>query len=245
MQQRIVVTNRKGGVGKTTLALHLAALSQSDGVRTLLVDLDPQGSATGAALGYATEPPASALAENLWSDDPADRVQPVTTAWGFDLLAASRNLSGVDALPYEDTQAAFARLPSDYGLVVFDTPPTAGALQSVPLVSARALVVPVEPDAFAVQGLSHLSALVQSVRQANPGLAVFVVANRLKRRAKRQWAVVEHLRQQLGQSLADPPLTEREIVRHSRDAGVPVWDYAPKDPAAQAWKQACHHILTA
>lgn len=227
-----VVTNRKGGVGKTTLALHLAAAGVDAGRRTLLIDLDPQGS---ASLVVADTTPA--LAESLWDDEAS--VQPTPTTWGFDVLAASPALTGADELSLNDTLTAIRRVPSGYDLVVFDTSPSFGMLQTAPLLVADLLIAPVEPDAFALRGLITLQETVNRLRPINPRLQLRLVVNRLKKRAASQMQTVEALRTALRESYVGPALAEREGVRLARDAGLPVWHYAKKQPYAQDWKQVC------
>lgn len=226
-----VVTNRKGGVGKTTLALHLAAAGHEAGRKTLLVDLDPQGSASGVLLPDGTD---SGLAETLW-DSEAD-VVPALSSWGFDVLAASPALSGAEALSLDDNLAAIRRVPAGYDLVVYDTPPYFGTLQTAPLLVADLLIAPVEPDVFALRGLSALQDVVGSVKDINPRLQFRVVVNRLKSRAGGQQALAVELEKALANRVVQPALAEREGVRKARDAGVPVWQFAKSQHYAQDWK---------
>ncbi len=232
-----VVTNRKGGVGKTTFALHLAAAGVEAGLRTLLVDLDPQGSASGVVAPGGTP----ALAESLWDD--AAQIQPAKTAWGFDVLAASSALTGAEELSLDDTLAALRRIPAGYDLLVFDTPPYLGVLQTAPLLLADVLIAPVEPDTFALQGLKTVQDVVTSLRPRNPKLQLRVVVNRLKTRAIVQMQTVAALQDALSSRFVGPALAEREGVRHARDAGKPVWKHAKNEPYARAWKQVCDTLI--
>jgi chromosome partitioning protein len=232
----LVVTNRKGGVGKTTLALHLAAAGVEAGLRTLLIDLDPQASASSVAA-----PESCGLAEALWDDESA--VQPSRSSWGFDMLAASPALSGAESLSLDDTLAVLRRIPDGYDLLVVDTPPYFGVLQTAPLLLADRLVSPVEPDLFALQGLKAMQDVVSSLRSRNPNLQLRIVANRMKRRATVQQQTVSAMQDALAERFVGPALAEREGVRHARDGGKPVWRYAPREAYAQDWLQVCQNLI--
>ncbi|ODU95484.1 MAG: hypothetical protein ABT24_12095 [Thiomonas sp. SCN 64-16] len=231
------MTNRKGGVGKTTLALHLAAAGVDAGRNTLLVDLDPQASASSVVVPDG----GAGLAENLWDDEAL--VQPTRTAWGFDVLVASPALSGAETLSLEETLAALRRFPGGYDLIVFDTPPYFGTLQTAPLLLADVLIAPVEPDVFALQGLKIMQSVVDSLRPRNPALQLRVVANRLKKRSVGQMQTVAAMQAALRSSFVGPGLAEREGVRQARDAGKPVWRFAKKEPYAQDWKRVCDTLI--
>jgi chromosome partitioning protein len=232
-----VVTNRKGGVGKTTLALHLAAAGVDAGQNTLLVDLDPQASASSIVVPEG----GAGLAESLWDDEAL--VQPTRTAWGFDVLAASPDLSGAEALSLDETVAAIRRLPGGYDLIVFDTPPYFGTLQTAPLLLADVLIAPVEPDVFALQGLKIMQSVVDSLRPRNPALQLRVVANRLKKRSVGQMQTVDAMQAALRAGFVGPGLAEREGVRRARDAGLPVWHFAKRELYARDWKQVCDALI--
>ena len=232
----LVVTNRKGGVGKTTLALHLAAAGVEAGLRTLLIDLDPQGSSSSVAA-----PDSCGLAEALWDDE--STVQPSRSTWGFDMLAASPALSGAESLSLDDTLAVLRRIPDGYDLLVVDTPPYFGVLQTAPLLLADRLVAPVEPDTFALQGLKAMQDVVTSLRSRNPKLQLRIVANRMKLRASVQQQTVSAMQDALAERFVGPALAEREGVRHARDGGKPVWRYAPRESYAQDWLKVCQNLI--
>lgn len=239
----IVIGNQKGGVGKTTLALNIAGLAVEQGKKTLLVDLDTQGSTTYAVLNEITTTDESAQAVSLWDCDQV--IKPIVSKeWKFDLLAASKNLAAVDNLSLDESIAALSRLTEYdvYDVVVFDTPPADGMRQIAPLLSAACLVIPVEPDIYAVSGLSQMLALADSVKAVNRKLVTRILINRLNKTARSQADIVLSLRESLGSELMEISLTAREFVRHARDHKTTVWQYA-KNPVAQDWLTTCEIIL--
>ena len=223
----IAVTNRKGGTGKTTLSLHLAAYAAEKELRTLMVDLDPQGSLTFAARGFDMSPaPAVAQVSMLGLTE----AEPLASLYGADLLCAS------DAVVSGETSAldALRELGQKYDVVVLDTPPTAGKMQSLGLRAAKKLVFPVEPDVFATHGLSSLYSDMKAT-----GAEMFIVVNRLRGVCAEQIATAEEIESAVGGQFAGI-LHEREAVRKARDRGVPVWRYAP---AAREWLDVCQRII--
>ncbi len=241
--KRIVVSNQKGGVGKTTLALHVAARAQELGYRTLLIDLDAQGSATLSAAPSIELLPQQ-RAEVLWDDELAAQPLNCGACWsGIHLLGASDNLAGVDALDWDISRQAMQRLPDGYDVVVFDTPPAAGPRQIVPMLDADVVVSPLEPDIYAQAGLVRLVQALHTVIEANPALDHRVVINRLQARSSAQAQAASQIAERVGYSLEGEPLRAREIVRQARDRGMPVWQFAKRDPASAAWLATCTGIL--
>jgi chromosome partitioning protein len=241
----IAVTNRKGGTGKSTVSMHIASAAVMRGHKTLLVDIDPQGSATFAARGFSTDAlKGNVFAEQLWS--PNTDIKPMETIYHFDLLCASERLTSFSE-QYTSTRALQSLRKLHYDTVVIDTPPTAGVLQSGALYAADGYVFPVEPDAFALHGLQGLYRTVKDIQhtrmQNNEKEAVLaIIVNRLRATCVDQLATVNDLRGFVGDTLVGV-LGEREIVRKARDCGMPVWEYEPKSATAALWLKVCGDTL--
>ncbi|MHB1642625.1 MAG: ParA family protein [Acidithiobacillus sp.] len=244
MTHFIAVANQKGGVGKTSIAAHLACLAHETGQHTLLVDLDQQGSATLLCTGDGGRHRTNVgTVLDLWNDS-LDTLNIQESLFGFDVLQASHELDAVD----DDLEAAVHALQKldDYGYdtIVIDCPPAPGVRQFAPLLIADRQVVPITADALGTQGL--VGVLMQNqklVLPRNAGLDLRIVVNLHKATSGTQKAVIEQLRQHLGGKLLEPVLTDREAVKHALRAGKPVWA-TTKEPFGEAWRAACEELLS-
>ena len=250
MQPKIFAfANQKGGVGKTTLAVHMAIHAHQMGYRVLLVDLDQQGSATFLMTGdgerHQTD---EGTALDLWY---SNREIPVRTSpiFGFDFLQASAALDAVD----DDLDAAILALrrletldsgQGNYHLVVIDCPPAPNVRQIAPLMVADLHVVPVTPDALGTQGLISLVQLnLNEIQPVNPKVQLKVLINRLKANSPKNHAIAKELAKQLPDWVVPQQLFEREDVRTGLRNGRPYWEVCRDAGQQDAWYQAFDSLL--
>lgn len=240
----ITVSNQKGGVGKTTIAVQLAMRAAEAGGRTLLVDLDAQGNATRALTGdphlHERE---EGTALDLWYPD--RELRPIATKIdGLDVLTAYDGFDCVDD-DLEEGIAALRRLCecAEYAYIVIDTPPAPGPRQIGPQAISDTVLAPVEPQAFSYDGLANLAKVFGIVRQANPDVTMRVVLNKLRPGVTSHTEIYDALREAVGDLMLPEVLGERELVNRAVLATRSVWGLAPKDKAAQAWRSMCNTVL--
>lgn len=172
------VVNQKGGVGKTTTAINLAACLALEGLNILLVDCDPQANAS-SGLGFLRDDARHSVYDALMGDLSADQVILPTDVPGLSLLPGSKNLTGanIELAGVEDRAIRLRRtlqpIQQAYDLVVLDCPPALDLLTLNALAAAEMLIVPMQAEYFALEGVSELISTLERVRSAfNPGLTI-------------------------------------------------------------------------
>jgi len=171
LAKTIAIANQKGGVGKTTTAINLAASLAASEFKVLLVDADPQGNST-TGLGIAKSPETPSLYHVFTREKKASEVIVPTICEGLDLLPADRSLVGIniELVNIENREAvlknALAEVASKYSYVIVDCPPALDLLTLNGLVAANSVLIPIQCEFFALEGISQLMDTIERIKEA-------------------------------------------------------------------------------
>jgi chromosome partitioning protein len=243
----IVVSNQKGGVGKTVIAVNLAEYAVEKRGRVLVVDVDGQGNTTRYLMGKRAE--YGKGSSMLYAD--GDTPSPLQVRDNLWIIPADKALIDVEALPLDVVhfpKQHLAKLARDFDLIVIDTPPVQGRRLVGALVAATSVVTPLGVDAGSFEGLEDLLGDIKAVRSRwNPQLRhLGILVNRFRSQNKKQRENLAQLRQQLGDRVLPNELEDRSPVGAAFDARHPIWKKTTGESArlaAQQMRAACETIL--
>ncbi len=249
----IAVANQKGGVGKTTTAINLAAALAEAGRKILVVDLDPQGNAS-TGLGIETAQRTSTTYDLVVDDAPLDEVIQETDVENLSIIPATVDLSSADIELISNEKRSFLlhdalrQVAMDaYGFhyILIDCPPSLNLLTVNAMVAAHSVLVPLQSEFFALEGLSQLMLTVREVRQtANPNLRLEgIVLTMYDRRNNLSQQVEQDARDNLGDLVFETVIPRNVRVSEAPSFAMPVLSYDPQSQGARAYRALADEIM--
>jgi chromosome partitioning protein len=243
------IVNQKGGVGKSTTAVNLAACIGEEGHRVLLVDLDPQGNATsGFGLSKQRD---GCIYDALLDDEPlSSLIEPVGTEHVF-VVPATIQLAGaeielVSAMNREARLRTILRpVLEDFEFVFIDCPPSLGLLTINALTAAEGLVIPIQCEYYALEGLSKLLDSVRLVRtHLNPVLEILgVVMTMFDVRTNLSKQVVEEVKDFFDDQVFDTVVPRSVRLSEAPSFGQPIIEYDPQGKGAEAYRALAKEVI--
>ena len=250
MPRVLVITNQKGGVGKTTTGINLAASLVTAGRKVLLIDLDPQGNATMGS-GIDKRALKSTVYQVLLGEAPLSAVRVRSPSGGFDVIPANRELAGAEVemvdLAQRETRlkSALDEIKNQYDFILIDCPPALNLLTVNGLCAANAVMIPMQCEYYALEGLSDLVQTIKKVRLSlNPALEIEgLLRTMYDPRNMLAQQVSEQLQQHFGDKVYRTVIPRNIRLAEAPSHGLPALNFDRQSKGALAYLALAGEML--
>lgn len=250
LAKKIAIINQKGGVGKTTTSINLGTYLAKGGKRVLLLDLDPQGNST-TGLGYEKDQIQGCVYNVLIDGVSVHRVKKETASQGLHLAPASINLAAaeVELVPQlareHKLKTALEEAMAEYDYVLIDCPPSLGLLTVNGLVAADSVLIPVQAEYYALEGLGQLLSTIKRVRSSlNPNLELLgVLVTMYDRRTTLSKQVEGELKKHFGNRVFDTVIPRSVRLAEAPSHGKAISEYDMLSKGAFAYKNLAREVV--
>jgi len=250
MTNVISIVNQKGGVGKTTTSVNLSAFLAQEGKKVLIIDLDPQGNAT-SGYGFDKSELSSSVYDLLVNEMPiADVIRP-TQRKNLDMCPTNINLAGaeielVSAMSRETIlKRAIDTISDKYDYIMIDCPPSLGLLTLNALAASTGVIVPIQGEYYALEGLTQLIDTINLVRKhLNPTLGIFgVIITMYDGRTQLTRQVSDEVRKYFGEKVFSTVIPRNIRLAEAPSYGKTIAEYDPKSRGGLAYKELAREVI--
>ena len=251
MTHIISIVNQKGGVGKTTTTVNLSAYLAQHGEKVLVIDLDPQGNAT-SGYGFDKNVLETSVYDLLVNDTPIAEVIQSTNRENIDMCPTNINLAGaevelVSAMSRETIlKRAVDTISNNYDFILIDCPPSLGLLTLNALAASSDVIVPIQGEYYALEGLTQLIDTINLVRKhLNPAIGIFgVVITMFDGRTQLTRQVTEEVRKYFGEKVFNTVIPRNIRLAEAPSYGKTIVEYDPKSRGGHAYNDLAIEVIT-